>query len=116
MASETQTQETVVPRLAVRRFAEEMERALCWNDHKESWRNLSFAELLAKLAEEVGEVAHAYRDGGLLELENECADVACVALMIWDSQAQMQRGDTDGRGREYPPDPDADEQSHEPTP
>jgi len=68
----------------VQRFADLMEKVLIkHSDRGKSWMNMSFAELFARLVEEVGEVA-----GLLINLEDkdqvmsQLADVANFCMMI----------------------------------
>lgn len=72
----------------VRAFAQAIEDALRSNDAKGGWDNCSEEYLVTKLAEEVGEVAALVvrgTGGPSDHIRRECADVAAMALMLWDN-------------------------------
>ena len=77
-------------RKAVKVFADRMEAVLKQNDHKSGWKNCTYNFLLGKLWEETYEVVRCFNSAGDFEvnqerLQNECADVANIAMMIADN-------------------------------
>lgn len=77
----------MTPRPVVQRFAEEMEAKLAANDHKPDWRNFAPEYLLARLHDEMVELAKAMWDheyGLDVDVVAEAADVANFAMMIAD--------------------------------
>lgn len=75
-------------RKAVRLFAEAMERRLIANDHKRSWGEIPFRDLLHLLEGEVRELWQAYENRSACDenryqqVTKECADIANFAMMI----------------------------------
>lgn len=65
-------------------FAQQMERKLQANDHKEGWRRMTTAWLLKRLRQEVDEIEVALKAGKLDDIVSECADVGNFAMMIAD--------------------------------
>lgn len=82
--------EPIHSRQEVEWFAGEMEKRLKANDHKGGWEDCSLEWLVAKLAEETGEVAAiVIKHGSWKEkVIKEAADVANVAMMIADLARQ----------------------------
>lgn len=80
----------IILRASVRRFAEDMERALRKHDQTRGargWSKDDPLDLLARLREETGELAAALIDVGLLSnkaIRKEAADVGNFAMMIHD--------------------------------
>ena len=77
-------------RKAVKVFADRMEAILKQNDRKTGWKSCSYDYLLGKLWEETYEVIRCFGAKGNPEMhkeqiENECADVANIAMMIADN-------------------------------
>lgn len=79
----------------VQAFARLVETQLRANDHKGGWSGCSPEWLVAKLSEELGEVARyvvrrADR-GHAAEVAKECADIAAVAMMLADVCGGLKR-------------------------
>lgn len=79
----------------VQAFARLVETQLRVNDHKGGWSGCSPEWLVAKLAEELGEVARyvvrrADR-GHAADVARECADIAAVAMMLADVCGGLKR-------------------------
>ena len=66
-------------------FAQEMERKLRANDHKEHWSALSRQRLFMRLTQERTELRRACERGDPVEILAEAADVANFAMMIADN-------------------------------
>ena len=71
-------------RNAVKCFAKAMEHELRNNDHKRGWLNESPEDLLVHLKEEVAELERALKFPDVEDPRGEAADVANLAMMIWD--------------------------------
>ena len=87
-------------RESVRRFAEEMEKVLRANDHKEGWEELTNDCLIESLEEELNELhnlfyhreAHldpsdTYPEIDLKAVVHEAIDVANFAMMLYDNNS-----------------------------
>ncbi len=91
----------VEPRMAVKRFASEMEAKLAENDDdKDGWDGEAFGFLFGRLEEEVAELRAAMMMPDAdhekdCEVVRECADVANLAMMIADKRM----GPHEDRGR-----------------
>ncbi len=81
-------------------FAETMEEQLEINCHKPGWEKCTFAYLLRRLLEEVGELVDDYLEGEVDAVRKqrnvleECADIANFAMMIADNLEKSQRAIT----------------------
>ena len=71
-------------RASVRRFAREMEERLLDNDDKGGWDDCPPRWLLTRLREETKELAAAIREKNADAIQEEAADVANFAMMIFD--------------------------------
>ena len=65
-------------------FANYMEKILHHHDHKNGWENVLYSYLLARLKDEVNELEDALLNRE--DIEQECADVANYAMMIFDNR------------------------------
>ena len=79
-------------RSSVSRFAQQMERVLRDNDHKNGWGHCCWSYLMDCLQVEIRELILAYayhRRGELKEdpsrIRKECVDIANFAMMIADN-------------------------------
>lgn len=74
-------------RKPLERFVQKMESVLRANDHKGGWSRCSKQFLLDKLHEEVSELDQVIRNKPYdrTALANEAADVANIAMMIYDN-------------------------------
>lgn len=102
MHRDTRLQNKPEPRFEVERFACHMERKLLSSDYKGGWHNSPSGFLIRKLHEELGELMAAMIDPrtvvgnqGYDDVETvakwlraECADVANVAMMIFDNSIE----------------------------
>ena len=88
--------QTLRPRAAVRRFAQEMERVLRKNDYKSGWKGMHHPEIIQRLHQELHEIEreiitwqHLHRDSDRLpeKLIAEAVDVANFTMMILDNHA-----------------------------
>lgn len=70
---------------SVHRFAQVMEMQLKANDHKPGWENDPIRGLYEHLKEEVDELKEALDNVDIEEALKECADVANMAMMVWDN-------------------------------
>lgn len=89
-------------RFEVERFACHMEKRLCYSDHGTGWHNTPACFLVRKLHEELGELMAAMMDPRTVVgnqghhdvetvakwLRAECADVANVAMTIFDNSIE----------------------------
>jgi len=74
---------------SVVKFMFDMEDQLRANEHKGGWKHLDDSYLLARLMEELGELAVAIEYGtNKKEIIREAADVANFAMMIADKCSQ----------------------------
>lgn len=97
------------PRLSVACFAQAMEYKLQKNDHKPDWRDEEYHYLVTRLVDEVLELHDALDKA--IELDkvhkqnqatppdwmavmDECADVANIAMMIWDKAQVDEQAET----------------------
>ena len=97
------------PRALIAAFAERMEAKLATNDHKPPWRDEALLVHLNHLRDEVDEllvaiIAHRVDGDPLEEVALEAADVALLAMMVWDWVCKPMPHD--GRGREVVEDDD----------
>lgn len=74
----------------IRRFMDAMVYKIKKNAHKGRWQDLSVADALDLLREEVRELEEAVKDGNRIEIELEAADVANFALIV--SAIMIERG------------------------
>lgn len=66
----------------IRRFVDAMKYKLRKNAHKGRWENIDHDAALALLEKEVDELREALREGNMVEIMLEAADVANFAMMI----------------------------------
>lgn len=76
---------------SVREFGNVMLGKLMRNNHKPCWRQESHSYLLARLLEEVAELAEAMESGSALEIVKEAADCSNTCLMIADISKRIER-------------------------
>lgn len=74
------------------RFVQKMESVLRANDHKGGWGRCYKTQLLDKLHEEVSELDQVLRNRPFdrTAIANEAADVANVAMMIYDNWGPLE--------------------------
>lgn len=77
------------PRPEVKWFAKQMERKLIANDHKPHWHREETEWLLHRLVEEVKELLNAVYMEPTVNIIDEAADVANIAMMIADNAERM---------------------------
>lgn len=70
----------------VTRFSHAMESVLKENDYKGTWKDCTPEYLLKRLYEEYMELRDAIKEKGCLgpHVRREAADVANIAMMLWD--------------------------------
>ena len=90
------------PRKLITAFADVMEAKLSTNDEKPAWRDEALLVHLNHLRDEVSELLVAIigcvHDGDPMEdVTSEAADVALMAMIVWDTLGKQVRHD--GRGR-----------------
>lgn len=71
-------------RAEVQAFAQDMERKLSANDHKQHWSTIPQDKLLRRLKQELRELERAMKKGK--NVVEEAADVANFAMMIADNE------------------------------
>lgn len=72
-------------RPALLRFAEEQERILANNDHKNHWSDMNYYYLVECVGDELDELKNAMMDQDLETAQGECCDIANFAMMIYDN-------------------------------
>jgi len=89
---------SIMPREAVVRFAEEMERVLKENDHKDGWDSLDAYELLGSIDDERDELLQAMdtyfehkTPKNLAAMLDEVTDIANFCMMIFDNYREDYR-------------------------
>lgn len=83
-------------RKPLREFAEEMERRLRANDHKNGWECCSRSYLRGRLLDELGELMDALEANDGRAVTHEAADVANFAMMLASTEA----ADVEGGGED----------------
>jgi hypothetical protein len=78
-------------RPAVQRFAEEMERVLCENDHKNGWEDLHHSDLMERITQERDELLlaeNAYlnhdTEANRKRMIHEAVDIANFCMMLFE--------------------------------
>lgn len=86
---------TIEIRKPLARFVQKMESVLRANDFKGGWSRCSRQMLLDKLHEEVSELDQAMRNHPYdrTTIANEAADVANIAMMIYDNWGPLNEED-----------------------
>lgn len=74
-------------REAVKQFAEEMEKVLAKNDHKEGWEECTNLYLVQRMIEETSEVLKMLDIGEFGDMAEEAIDVANFAMMLYDNNS-----------------------------
>lgn len=83
------TEEPIVIRPAVMKFAEAMERTLRENDNKKGWRGMTFEEIFDRVSDEYTEakyeMAWVHKDEHYFRVAEELIDTANFCMMFWDN-------------------------------
>lgn len=93
-------QVAALPRPVIMAFARIMEAKLATKDALgyPDWRDTDIG--FSELEDEATELYHARSSGNLGDIAKEAADVALVAMMLWDSDCQEVEHDGRGRAKE----------------